>query len=229
MGSAGGRFPYDDVTRQYLLERAEVMRRAATASRASRRKKCGSSKANCPRRSGAFYAKEIEFDLGTVSPYVAGPNEVKAIAAARELEAKNVRIDKAFLMSCVNGRLQDFAAAAEVLRGQKIAPHVKLYVAAASSEVEAQAKERGYWSTLADAGATFLPAGCGACIGLGEGVLTDGEVGISATNRNFDGRMGSQIAGLPGQSCRRGGFGRRGQDCRPKGGRRHDAQANRRG
>lgn len=192
-GALAAVFPYDDVTRQYLLERAEVMRRRGDREPRLTPEKVRQLESELPTAdAGAFYAKEIEFDLGTVSPYVAGPNEVKAIAAARELEAKNVRIDKAFLMSCVNGRLQDFAAAAEVLRGQKIAPHVKLYVAAASSEVEAQAKERGYWSTLADAGATFLPAGCGACIGLGEGVLTDGEVGISATNRNFDGRMGSR-------------------------------------
>ncbi|MBP9027452.1 MAG: homoaconitase, partial [Phycisphaerae bacterium] len=192
-GALAAVFPYDDVTRQYLLERAEVMRRRGDREPRLTPEKVRQLESELPTADpGAFYAKEIEFDLGTVSPYVAGPNEVKAIAAARELEAKNVRIDKAFLMSCVNGRLQDFAAAAEVLRGQKIAPHVKLYVAAASSEVEAQAKERGYWSALADAGATFLPAGCGACIGLGEGVLTDGEVGISATNRNFDGRMGSR-------------------------------------
>ncbi|MEW6249509.1 MAG: aconitase family protein [Planctomycetota bacterium] len=140
----------------------------------------------------AFYAKELDFDLSTVSPYVAGPNEVKTIAAVGELEQRNVRIDKAFLMSCVNGRLADMAAAADVLQGRKVAPHVKFYVAAASSEVEAQAKAQGYWKVLTDAGAIFLPAGCGACIGLGEGVLSDNEVGISATNRNFDGRMGSR-------------------------------------
>ncbi len=186
-------FPYDEIARNYLLSRAEVMRRRGDKNPRLTPEKVRQMGADMPKAdAGAFYAKEIAFDLATVSPFVAGPNEVKTIAAAGELEAKNVRIDKAFLMSCVNGRLQDFAAAAEVIQGQKIAPHVKFYVAAASSEVEAQAKERGYWTALADAGATFLPAGCGACIGLGEGVLTDGEVGISATNRNFDGRMGSR-------------------------------------
>ena len=118
-GALAAVFPYDDVTRQYLLERAEVMRRRGDREPRLTPEKVRQLESELPTADpGAFYAKEIEFDLGTVSPYVAGPNEVKAIAAARELEAKNVRIDKAFLMSCVNGRLQDFAAAAE-------APHRK--------------------------------------------------------------------------------------------------------
>ena len=81
-----------------------------------------------------------------------------------------------------------------MIKGQHIAEHVKLYVAAASDEVEQSARKRGYWQTLLDAGATPLPPGCGACIGLGQGVLEPGEVGISATNRNFKGRMGSRDA-----------------------------------
>jgi homoaconitate hydratase len=186
-------FPYDEVTRNYLLSRAEVFKQRGdphprlTPAIVERMEK-ETPKADAD----AAYAKEIDFDLSAVAPFVAGPNEVKTIASAAELEAKNVRIDKAFLMSCVNGRLQDFARAAEVIRGRKVAPHVKFYIAAASSEVEEQAKAKGYWQVLMDAGAIALPAGCGACIGLGEGVLTDGEVGISATNRNFDGRMGSR-------------------------------------
>jgi homoaconitate hydratase len=186
-------FPYDEVTRNYLLSRAEVFKRRGdqhprlTPAIVERMEK-ETPKADAD----AVYAKEIDFDLSVVVPFVAGPNEVKTIASAAELEAKNVRIDKAFLMSCVNGRLQDFGRAAEVIRGRKVAPHVKFYIAAASSEVEEQAKAKGYWQALMDAGAIALPAGCGACIGLGEGVLTDGEVGISATNRNFDGRMGSR-------------------------------------
>ena len=95
-------------------------------------------------------------------------------------------------MSCVNGRLEDFEAAASVMKGQRVAEHVKFYIAAASDEIENLAKERGYWQPLLDAGAIRLPPGCGACIGLGEGTLADGEVGISATNRNFKGRMGSR-------------------------------------
>jgi homoaconitate hydratase len=74
---------------------------------------------------------------------------------------------------------------------KKVAEGVKFYIAAASSEVQAEAEKRGYWQALIDAGAIPLPPGCGPCIGLGTGLLEDGEVGISATNRNFKGRMGS--------------------------------------
>ncbi len=186
-------FPYDAVTRSYLLSRTEVFKhRGDTAPRLTPAVIERIDKETPQADADASYAKEIDFDLSTVSPFVAGPNEVKTITPAAELEKENLRIDKAFLMSCVNGRLQDFALAAEVIHGKKVAPHVKLYVAAASSEIEEQAKAKGYWKSLLDAGAIALAAGCGACIGLGEGVLTDGEVGISATNRNFDGRMGSR-------------------------------------
>jgi len=71
---------------------------------------------------------------------------------------------------------------------------VEFYVAAASSEVQAEAEKRGDWQALIEAGAIILPPGCGACIGLGAGTLGDGEVGISATNRNFKGRLGSPSA-----------------------------------
>jgi homoaconitate hydratase len=80
------------------------------------------------------------------------------------------------------------------LRGKKIAEGVEFYIAAASSEVQAESEKRGDWQALLDAGATPLPPGCGPCIGLGAGLLEAGEVGISATNRNFKGRMGSPDA-----------------------------------
>jgi homoaconitate hydratase len=192
-GALAAVFPCDDVTRAYLLARAQHFAARGDAQPRLTPARVDEIVAQAPHADAdAFYAKVLEFDLGAVVPYVAGPNEVKAIASATALEAKNVRIDKAFLMSCVNGREQDFAAAAAVLKGRQIAPHVKLYLAAASSEIEQAARARGDWQTLLAAGATALPAGCGACIGLGAGVLGDGEVGISATNRNFDGRMGSR-------------------------------------
>jgi len=86
------------------------------------------------------------------------------------------------------------AQAASVVKGRQVADGVEFYLAAASSEVQAEAKERGYWDDLLKAGAIELPPGCGACIGLGAGTLDAGEVGISATNRNFKGRMGSRDA-----------------------------------
>jgi len=111
-----------------------------------------------------------------------------------ELSEKGIPVHKAYLVSCVNSRLEDLEAAAAVVDGRKVAEGVELYVAAASAEVQADAEASGAWDTLMDAGATPLPPGCGPCIGLGAGLLEPGEVGISATNRNFRGRMGSRDA-----------------------------------
>ena len=111
-----------------------------------------------------------------------------------EIEQKKVAIQKAYLISCVNSRSEDLAAAAKVLKGKKIAPGVKFYLSAASKWVQEDAERNGVWQTLIDAGAQPLPSGCGPCIGLGVGLLEAGEVGISATNRNFKGRMGSRDA-----------------------------------
>lgn len=144
--------------------------------------------------SDAFYAKELSLDLSTIEPFVSGPNTVKTFAAVSDLKEMNVKIDKAYLVSCVNSRVDDIAEAAAVIKGKKIADHVKFYIAAASSEVQNEAEKYGYWQSLLEAGAIQLPPGCGPCIGLGTGLLEDGEVGISATNRNFKGRMGSANA-----------------------------------
>ena len=142
----------------------------------------------------AFYAKELSIDLSTVEPFVSGPNTVKTYSAVSELKEKNIKINKAYLVSCVNSRVDDIAEAAAEVQGKKIADHVKFYIAAASSEVQKEAERYGYWQSLLEAGAIPLPPGCGPCIGLGTGLLEDGEIGISSTNRNFKGRMGSPNA-----------------------------------
>jgi homoaconitate hydratase len=94
----------------------------------------------------------------------------------------------------VNSRFEDLQAAANVVKGKKVAPGVKFYLGAAIKWVQEQAEKQGTWNILLDAGAQPLPPGCGPCIGLGVGLLEPGEVGISATNRNFKGRMGSRDA-----------------------------------
>ena len=111
-----------------------------------------------------------------------------------EIAKKKVAIQKAYLVSCVNSRLEDLEAAAQVLQGKTVAGGVQFYLAAASRSVQEEAEKRGIWQTLLAAGAQPLPSGCGPCIGLGAGLLEAGEVGISATNRNFKGRMGSRDA-----------------------------------
>ncbi|KAH7106573.1 homoaconitase [Auriculariales sp. MPI-PUGE-AT-0066] len=133
----------------------------------------------------------------TVTPDTAlfiRPNSVKVATPLPELEERRIAIQKAYLLSCTNARASDMRAAAEVLRGKRIAPGVEFYVAAASSVVQAESEASGDWGDLLAAGAKPLPAGCGPCIGLGTGLLEDGETGISATNRNYKGRMGHRDA-----------------------------------
>jgi len=144
--------------------------------------------------SDAAYAARIVLDLNQVTPHVSGPDTVQVMSSLAEIEQKKVAIQKAYLVSCVNSRVEDLDAAARVLKGKKVAPSVKFYLAAASQWVQQEAERRGTWQTLLEAGANPLPPGCGPCIGLGTGLLEPGEVGISATNRNFKGRMGSRDA-----------------------------------
>ncbi len=142
----------------------------------------------------AHYAARIVLDLSAVTPHISGPDTVQVMSSLAELENKQVKIDKAYLISCVNSRIEDLEAAATVLRGRKVASTVKFYLAPASRWVQEEAERRGVWQTILDSGAIPLPAGCGPCIGLGTGLLEPGEIGISATNRNFKGRMGSREA-----------------------------------
>ena len=138
----------------------------------------------------AQYSSHLILDLSTLVPHVSGPNSVKISTPLPELESSKIAIQKAYLVSCTNSRVSDIAAAADVLKHRKIAPGVEFYIAAASSVVQRESEELGDWDTLIAAGAKVLPAGCGPCIGLGVGLLEEGETGISATNRNYKGRMG---------------------------------------
>ncbi|RDW94241.1 homoaconitase [Coleophoma crateriformis] len=150
---------------------------------------------------GATYAKSLYLNLSTLSPYVSGPNSVKVATPLRDLEAQDIKVNKAYLVSCTNSRASDLAAAAKVFKDAavdgkipQVAPGVEFYIAAASIPEQEAATDAGDWQALLEAGAKPLPAGCGPCIGLGTGLLEPGEVGISASNRNFKGRMGSTDA-----------------------------------
>ena len=205
-GALAGVFPIDEVTIKWLKERAEFISRRGLAGVNSDASSNGKHprlneetisqlEKNIPAADkDAFYAKEITVDLATIQPYVSGPNTVKIMSAVKDIKKQEVKINKAYLVSCVNSRTIDLAEAANIVRGKKVAEGVKFYVAAASSEVQAESEKRGDWQALLEAGAIPLPPGCGPCIGLGTGLLEDGEIGISATNRNFKGRMGSANA-----------------------------------
>ncbi|MGA8489976.1 MAG: homoaconitase [Terriglobales bacterium] len=192
-GPIVGWFPVDEVTIEYL--KSVYRRLKATGVERFSEKDIENWMQNPPRPDAdATYAARIVLDLGQVTPHVSGPDTVQTMSSLAEIEKKKVAIQKAYLLSCVNSRVEDLDAAAKVLKGRKVAPGVKFYLGAASKWVQDEAEKRGTWQTLLDAGANPLPAGCGPCIGLGVGLLEPGEVGISATNRNFKGRMGSRDA-----------------------------------
>jgi homoaconitate hydratase len=142
----------------------------------------------------AVYSARITLDLNQVTPHGSGPDSVQTMHSIAEIEKQKIPIQKAYLLSCANSRLEDLEAAAWVLCGNKVASGVKFYIGAASAWVQKEAERRGVWQALLDSGAIPLPPSCGPCIGLGTGLLEKGEVGISATNRNFKGRMGSRDA-----------------------------------
>ncbi|MCG6950292.1 MAG: homoaconitase [Acidobacteria bacterium] len=193
-GALVGWFPFDAITADYLRDRAAILAEKGVGHRLDE-EMIAHWEDRPPEPDGdASYAAKITLDLGAVSPHVAGPDGVTVMRSAAELAEHRLAVQKAYLLSCTNARFDDLVEAAAVLRGRKVAETVELYVAAASAEVQREAEEDGAWKDLLDAGAIALPPGCGACIGLGVGLLEPGEVGISATNRNFKGRMGSRDA-----------------------------------
>jgi len=192
-GALVGWFPVDEVTLAYLNGRRQHLASRGIDRISPQDLKRWASTPPAP-DADAAYAARIELNLGDVTPGVSGPDTVFVMETLAAIAERRVQVHKAYLLSCVNSRLEDLTEAAGVLKGRKVAPSVKLYLAAASAEVQAEAERCGVWQVLLDAGAIALPPGCGACIGLGQGVLEPGEVGISATNRNFKGRMGSRNA-----------------------------------
>jgi 3-isopropylmalate/(R)-2-methylmalate dehydratase large subunit len=137
----------------------------------------------------AHYQKVYQFDVSDLSSQVSLPHSPDHVVPLEEV--KGTSIDIAFIGTCTNGRLEDLQAAAEILNGQHIAPHVRMIIAPASREVFNQALRHGTVEILSRAGATFITPGCGPCVGTHLGVPGDEEVVISAANRNFKGRMGN--------------------------------------
>ncbi|KAI5965923.1 LYS4 [Candida pseudojiufengensis] len=191
-GALSGLFPIDDKLIEFYEERLKKVGsnhpriNTETIESLKNNKEQGDNDAK--------YAKHLTIDLNTLSPYISGPNSVKISTPLSKLSKEEIKINKAYLVSCTNSRLSDIQSAAKILKNQKIHPDVEFYVAAASSLVQKDAELDGAWQTILESGAKPLPAGCGPCIGLGSGLLKDGEIGISATNRNFKGRMGSKDA-----------------------------------
>ena len=206
-GALAGIFPIDSVTIEWLTNRAEFISSRGLEGVLSDSEgevgihpRINSSRINAIQSEpmeadeDAFYSKVIKLNLSTVSPHISGPNHVKIMTNIQDALLKKIKINKAYLVSCVNSRVEDLSQAADAVNGNRVANGVEFYVAAASSEVQAESEKRGDWQKLKAAGAITLPPGCGMCIGLGMGLLEENEVGISATNRNFKGRMGDPSA-----------------------------------
>ena len=138
----------------------------------------------------AVYFSKLSFDASKLVPLVACPHEVDNVTEIGNI--RDVKINQAYIGSCTGGRFNDLKAAAEILKGRKVAPGVRLLVSPASRHVWELCDKAGILSSLSDSGAVILGSSCGACLGVHSGAIGAGEVCISSTNRNFIGRMGSK-------------------------------------
>jgi 3-isopropylmalate/(R)-2-methylmalate dehydratase large subunit len=134
------------------------------------------------------YEAEYQYDAAKIEPVVASPPLPSNVTPAADVD---VEIDQAFLGSCTNGKLEDLAMAANIIDGEKVAEGVRMIVIPATWHIYRQSMELGYITTFLDAGACVSCPTCGPCLGGHMGVLADGEICVSSTNRNFVGRMGS--------------------------------------
>ncbi len=136
----------------------------------------------------ADYEQVLDLNVSDMEPQITDgfkPDCVKGIS-----EMVGTRVDQVYLGSCTNGRLEDLEIAARILKGKTIHPHVRLIVSPATPAIYNKALDLGYIKILAEAGACMTNPTCGACLGMSNGVLAEGEVAAATTNRNFNGRMG---------------------------------------
>ena len=140
----------------------------------------------------AHYVASYSIDLSTVEPMISMPNRVDDVRPVSALP--EICIDQAFLGTCTNGRFEDLAVAARILKGKRIAPGVRMVITPASRNVLQRALSEGLVETFISAGCTITSPGCGACAGIHQGVLAEDEVCIASSSRNFLGRMGSPAA-----------------------------------
>jgi 3-isopropylmalate/(R)-2-methylmalate dehydratase large subunit len=175
-GATSGIFPPDEETLRYLREEPKVK---------------GPIDIFGPDPE-AEYDQVIEINVSELEPMVACPHTVDNVKPVSQVG--RVKVDQIVIGSCTNGRLDDLAVAARLLKGKKIARGTRMLVFPASFRIYQQALQLGYLADLVKAGAVVMNPGCGCCLGVHEGALGDGEVALSTTNRNFKGRMGNPKA-----------------------------------
>ncbi|MBQ3887416.1 MAG: 3-isopropylmalate dehydratase large subunit [Acutalibacteraceae bacterium] len=171
-GAKNGIFPVDDITRAYIKDRFQGTPVEYTADE------------------DAEYDEEYTIDLSALVPTVAFPHLPENARTVDEIGAEEVRIDQAVIGSCTNGRISDLRAAADILRGRKVAKGVRCIIIPSTQSVYLQAMHEGLMDIFIEAGAVVSTPTCGPCLGGHMGILAKGERAISTTNRNFVGRMG---------------------------------------
>ncbi len=169
MGAKAGIVPPDEKTFEYLKGKAREKYTPVYADK------------------DAQYSEEYDFDVGDLKPQIARPHEVDNVSDVGEVAG--TPIDQVFIGSCTNGRYEDLEAVARIMRGKKV--KVRTIILPASRSVLIKATEAGIIPTLLEAGAIIAPPGCGPCLGAHMGVVCEGEVCLSTSNRNFKGRMGA--------------------------------------
>ncbi len=174
-GAKVGLFPADKTTQDYLISQERSRHYQPIIPDAD-----------------ATYEQIFNVNVANLEPMVSKPHTVDNTVPVKEL--KGTRIQQVFIGTCTNGRLEDLATAADILNGKKCHRETRLIIAPASRQVLLAAISAGYIQTLVAAGAVILPPGCGACLGVHQGVLGDGESCLSTANRNFKGRMGNPEA-----------------------------------
>jgi 3-isopropylmalate/(R)-2-methylmalate dehydratase large subunit len=181
-GAKSGIVAYDEITKEFLDGRIK-----ANGSLRAQPKIHYSDK-------DAKYCQVLEIDVASLEPVIAYPFLPENGHSITQAVADNIRVDQVFIGSCTNGRLSDLKVASEILNGKKLASHVRMIVTPGTQMILREATRLGYIDILVDAGAVVSNPTCGACLGGYMGILGDGEVCISTTNRNFVGRMGSRTS-----------------------------------
>ena len=138
----------------------------------------------------ANYERIIEYDVSKIEPTIAYPHLPENTHSISEAIKDNIKINQVIIGSCTNGRLEDIKMAAEILKGKKVHPDVRLIIFPATQDIILKSIELGYYQALIEAGAAISTPTCGPCLGGHCGILAPNEVCISTTNRNFVGRMG---------------------------------------
>jgi len=169
-GAKNGIMPFDEVTEEYVRPRAVRPYTPVSSD------------------DDAEYERVFEFDDAQVPLTLALPMSPDHTAPLEQVAG--TRVDQVFIGSCTNSRITDLRRAAAILKGHKVAPWVRLIVTPSSAEVARQAEREGLIGIFMDAGAAWTVATCGACLGGHMGVVGEGEVCLSTSNRNFPGRMG---------------------------------------